>query len=382
MASPSLVTFPGADVYPEEGPPRIPLRNALGGLGRGMSARVRVGGPGGITLGEGRAPQVSGIEVDMRWPLGGYQLDFNILLGTRQRPAIIAKGARCDLVFSGLTIFPGRISEVDWAEGKVTVTGLCRDAETTAALTAAGVTTSTPDIAIDAAIARGAWAVTRPASLSSTPVAASDETAEVNYAAALLDLWAGDNGKRWYVDRDGAVRSGVDPTTPELYILPGAGELSWASDQQASRLIGRWQDAAGVLHTAFAGSGSNEKLIDLTSRGALTSTQAASILTKILAQSTSGGWAGGITVAAQQVTTLGGRTPTLSRVTAQAGRGLMVRLLGHRDPRPGRFALTTDVVIGQAVWNVDDGTIALTPMGTVARDLASIVESFGGSVAS
>jgi hypothetical protein len=336
----------------------------------------------GVTLGEGLQPAVSGIEVDMRWPLGGYQLDFDMLLSTRRRPAIIAKGARCDLLIAGRPVFAGRISEVDWSEGKVTATGLCRDAETTAALSAASATTSTPDGAIDAAISRGAWKVTRPASLSNTALASGDETASANYLAALLDLWANDNGKRWYVDAQAAVRASVDPTTPELYLLPGVGELSWATEKQASRVIGRWQDAPGYMHTAFAGSGFDEQIVDLTGRGPITSTQANSIVAQILAQSSSGGWAGGVTASAQQVTTPGGLTPSLARVVSQVGRGLMMRLLGHRDPRPGRYAMTTDVVIGQAVWNVDDDKIALTPLGSVARDFSSIVESFGGQVAS
>lgn len=345
-----------------------------------MTPQIRVGGASGLWLST-LAP-VGGIEIDVRWPLGGYQLDFNLLLGARRRPAIIAKGARCDVLIAGRPIFPGRISEVDWSEGKITVTGLCRDAETTAALTASGATTATPDVAIDAAINRGAWQVTRPASLSSAPLGASDQTTNVNYLAALLDLWANDNGKQWYVDRDGAVRSGVDPTVPELYVMPGADELSWATEKQASRVIGQWQDIPGYSHTTFAGSGFDEQIVDLTGRGPLSSAQASSIVNQILAQSSSGGWAGGITVSAQQLVTPGGMVPSLARVAAMVGRGLMVRLLGHRDPRPGRFSLTTDVLIGQAVWNVDDGKVTLSPVGSVARDFSSIVASFGGQVAS
>jgi len=380
MASPSLVTFPGADVFPEAAPPPQPWRSAGDYRAGGSSPQVRVGGSKGLWLST-LAP-VGDIEVDVRWPLGGYELSFSVLLGARRRPAVIAKGAPCDLLLGGRVVFPGRISEVDWSEGKVTATGLCRDAETTAALTAGGTTTSTPNVAIDAAISRGAWAVTRPASLSSAAMASVDETDHVNYVAQLLDMWANDNGKRWYVDSDKAVRAGVDPTTPELYLLPGAGELSWATEKEATRVIGRWMDASGVFHTSFAGSGSQEQIVDLTDRGVLNGAQAVSILNQILARSSSGSWAGGVTVSADQLVTVGGLRMDPSRVVRMAQRGLMVRLLGHRDPRPGRFSLTTDVVIGQAVWNVSGRTVALTPMGSVARDFASIVESFGGSVAS
>lgn len=343
-----------------------------------MTPQVRLGGPGGVWL--STLVPVGGVEVDARWPLGGYQLDFDVLLGSRQRPSVVAEGADCQLFFGGVPQFLGQVSEVDWDQGKVTATGRCRDAETAVALTSGNVPTTTLDVAIDAAIARGAWQVTRPASLSGSPVAATDASDNANYIAALADLWAGDNGKRWYVDPFGAARSGVDPTTPELYILPGAGELSWTTSEQASRIIGNWIDPFGVPRVSWVGSGSTERIIDLSNRGVLTSAQVLSILNAILAQSTSGGWAGGITVASQQIVTPGGLHPSLASVSRMVGRGLMIRLLGHRDPRPGRFALTTDVVTGQGVWNVDDGTVALTPLGSVARDFSAIVESFGGTV--
>lgn len=346
-----------------------------------MSPQVRVGGVGGVWL--STIAPVGGIEADVRWPLGAYQLNFNLLLGSRQRPTVVAQGALCDLLVGGLPVFPGRISEVDWSTGGVTVSGICRDAETTAALTAGGLTSTTIDAAIDAAISRGAWNVTRPASISSTAMAVSDETTDLNFLAALLDLWANDNNQRWYVDPFNAVRVGTDPTVPELYLLPGSGELPWATSQQATRIIGRWADAnsGSKLTNTAVGSGSVERLVDLTSRGPIDSTTASDILNQILAQSTSGGWRGDITVSIDQIITPGGLTPTPSRVASMAGRGVMVRLLGHRDPRPGQFSMVTDVVLEKVIWNNDNQTIALSPQGTVERDFSTIVESFGGTVA-
>lgn len=344
-----------------------------------MTPQVRVGGTSGTWLST-LAP-VGGIEVDVRWPLGSYQLDFNLLLGPKNRPAVVDGGAICDLLVGGRPVFTGQISEVDWSAGKVTASGAARGAESIPALSADLTTPiSTPDTAIDTAIALG-WPVNRPASISSTALAAGDATSDMFMTPALLDLWANDNGQRWYVDPAGALRAGVDPTVPDLYVLPGAGELSWAVAQQATRIIGSYIDSNGITRVSVVGSGTVVHSVDLSNRGVLTSTQATNILNQILAQSTTGSWVGGVTLAAGQIITPGGLHPSLAKVTRMVGRGLMVRLLGHRDPRPGRFSLVTDVVIGQAVWNVDDGTIQLTPIGTVARDFAAVVESFGGTVA-
>ncbi|NUR07705.1 MAG: hypothetical protein HOQ45_11940 [Nocardioidaceae bacterium] len=344
-----------------------------------MTPQIHVGNTSGSWL--STVAPVGGIEVDVRWPLGGYQLDFNLLLGPRKRPPVVSEGASAGLFVGGLPTFAGQVSEVDWSEGKITAIGMARVAETIPALTADKLqTSSTPDVLVDTAISLG-WNVTRPASLSSAAMASSDTTESLNMTAAMLDMWAGDNGKRWYVDAASAVRSGVDPTTPEIYVLPGAGELSWSTQKQADKIIGQYADAQRRNRIATVGTGTNVRAVDLTGRGPLTSTQANGILNQILAQSTTGGWVGGLTLAAGQITMPGGLHPSLGRVARMVSCGLMVRLLGHRDPRPGRFALVTDVVIGQAVWNVDDRTITLTPLGSVARDFAAIVESFGGQVA-
>lgn len=340
-----------------------------------MTPEVRVAGTPLATI----AP-VGGIELDVRWPLGGYQLDFDLLLSNRVRPSIVVGNAPCVLTVGGIGAFAGTVSDVNWDDGSVTATGLCRAAETIPALNGTlTATTSTPDTAVDTARTLG-WRVTRPASLSSAPLAATDETNSLNMTAALLDAWSNDNGLNWYVDPQGAVRAAADPTAPEVYVLPGAGELSWSVERQATRIVGTWRNSSGRTQVTVVGSGTVVRSVDLTSRGTLTATQASSILTQILSRSSNGSWTDGITVAAEQLTTPGGLHPSLSQVAAMVGRGLMVRLLGHRDPRPGRFALTTDVVIEKAVWSVDDRTITLSPRGTTAGDFAAVVESFGGSV--
>lgn len=344
------------------------------------AAQVRIGGPGGVWL--STVVPVGGIQLDTRWPLGGYQLDLSLLVTPQAHPSAIVGDARCDLIDAGRQIFTGSLAEPDWSAGTLTASGLCREAETTLALTASNTTSSTPDEAIDAAISRGAWRVTRPASLSSTPLTVGNTTASLNYVSELLDQWALSAGRRWYVDSSGAVRSGVDPTTPEIYILPGVAELSWSTETQASRLAGSWTDTSGMPQVTLVGSGSVEQDVDLTNAGPLTATQASAILASILADATSGGWSGSLpALSPGQWMLPGGGYCSPARLMQMVERGLMVRLLGHRDPRPGRASMVTDVVIGQAVWNVDDDTVTLTPLGSAARDFASIVEQYGGEAA-
>lgn len=305
--------------------------------------------------------------------------------GTYDNPIIVPgvgaddSRAICDLMIGGSVLFTGSISDGDLSdEGSVTAIGLCRDAETIPALASSLTdTTSVPDTAVDTARTLG-WRVTRPASLSTAAVSSDDS---MTSTASLLETWSGDNGKRWYVDPDGAVRAATDPVTPELYVVPGVGELPWTTERQATKLVGSWINSSGATKVTVVGTGAQVRQVDLSNRGILTSTQATSILNQILARSSSSGWTGGITLTAEQIITPGGNHPSLAHVARMVGRGVMVRLLGHRDPRPDRFSLATDVVIGQAIWNVDDGTIALTPVGAVARDFTSVVEELGGTVA-
>ena len=128
------------------------------------------------------------------------------------------------------------------------------------------------------------------------------------------------------------------------------------------------------MANTIVGSGAIEQIVDLTNNGPLNSTRATNILNSILAKSTAGGWANGLTLTTSQI--LG--SPHPADVCLRVGRGLMVRLLGQRDPRPGRVPVGfVDFVVERAEWNVTDGTITLTPRGMVARDFAAILAESG-----
>jgi hypothetical protein len=221
-------------------------------------------------------------------------------------------------------------------------------------------------------VARLTW--TRPASISATALTDGDETAKLNSVSEMLATYADTSGARLYVDPWRRILKGIDPVAPEVFVIPGAGELSWTTDQQATRIIGRWANSAGVYTNTVVGSGSIERMVDMEDLGPLDATRATTILTNILKRASSGGWTGGLALSAGQF--IG--APDLASVAERVGRGLMVRLLGQRDPRPDRPPVNfIDFIVERSEWHVADGTITLTPRGMVASDFASILAEAG-----
>lgn len=330
----------------------------------------------------GALGKVGSLTVANEWPEAGIggpaSAEFTIQLPPANRPGWLVKDQLADVRFGGLYLLSGWVTEADWSDpeaGKITINGASREGEITAALTAAGVTSTTPDTFIDAAITRGALTWTRPATISTTALASGDTTSTPNTVVSLLAEYADETGNRLYVDPYRRLLKGTDPTTPTFYLLPGSGELSWVSEGQATRIFGGWHTNSGAPQVTSVGSGAVEKLVDLDILGPFPdATRPTAILNSILARVTAGGWSGGLTVSSQQIM---GR-PHLAEVGNAVGRGCMFRLLGQRDPRPGRVPTGfVDFVCERSEWDVNAGTITLTPRGMVARDWAAILSDFG-----
>lgn len=337
-------------------------------------AQVRVGGDTWLTSlgwwGE--------LTVTHRWPFGCWETTWQMALQPFERPRSLVRGASVELFHGPDRIWSGTLTDPNWDTGEFVAQGHCRPAETTQALTTLGESSSTPDAAIDAAIARGALNWVRPASLSSVPFAESDTTEQLNTVAALLDAWSDEQSLRWAVDADRRVYAASDPTTPAWYVMPGSGVLGVADEDYVTDVYGRYRTPTGTFATASAqdrsqGVGVREIGVDLTRLGRLSSMRAAAVCAGILAKTKARtGWTNGITVTPEQITTLGGVPAHPSLVVA----GQVVRLQGLLDERG--FATSTDVVLGETVWNVTAGTLDLNPVGLAARDLASIVAAAGG----
>lgn len=326
--------------------------------------------------------KIGNLVIAHEWPDAGIggpaSAEFEIQLAPANRPSWLVKDALADVRLGGWFLLSGKVDEVDWSDdnsGKITIAGAAREGESTACLTTGGLTSSTPDTFIDGAIARGALTWSRPASISTTALSSGDQTSMVNSVVSVLAAYAEESGARLYVDAyRRLLKAASDPTTPMFYLQPGAGELSWTSETQATRIFGGYHTSAGAPQVASVGSGAVEQMVNLDPKGPLDLTRATNILNSLLAKATSGGWTGGLTVSSEQIV---GR-PHLATVADAVGEGCMFRLLGQREPRPGRIQVDyVDFVAERSEWDVNAGTLTLTPMGMVARDWNAVLADAG-----
>lgn len=324
--------------------------------------------------------KVGSLVIAAEWPDAGIggpaSATFEVQLAPQDRPSWLVKDALAEVRIGGCSTLAGMVAEVDWDTGSVTINGSSREGETTVCLDATQAKTSSiPDEFIDSAIARVAVTWTRPASISATALAGGGQTGEVNSVVSALAAYADESGSRLYVDPFRRLLKGTDPVTPTYYLQPGSGELAWTSQEQATRVYGGWHDFSGAPHVTAVGSGATEQKVNLDPLGPFVdATRPTAILTSILAKATAGGWVGGITISAEQIF---GR-PHLADVLNSVGAGCMFRLLGQRDPRPGRVPVGfVDFVCDRAEWNVNDGTLLISPRGMAAEGWDAILGEEG-----
>lgn len=285
-------------------------------------------------------------------------------------------GKLVKVMFGSAPLWQGILNEPDNSEDgwQFTAIGLADEATGYLCLDAGGNTTSTPDVAIDQAIARGLpW--TRPASLSATPFALSDATDNLNYLSDLLDAWATSQGKRWEVDATGAVTAAVDPTTPTWYMTPGSARIGLADDDYASNLYGRYKTAAAsyatvtVADSAAAAKRRREYPVDLTSLGVVSSGTATNVLNGMLANGKARyAWTDAATPSRLQLTTPGGQPACLALVKA----GDMVRVHGVINEQ-GTLAPYFDFIIGRTEYEDGADTITLAPTELAPRALGDVL---------
>lgn len=347
-------------------------------------AEVRVGGLGGTWLSSlSDSPVWGDLTVEHRWPLGCWEATWSMTTTSRKRPPALTANARTEVFLGSHCIWSGQLTEPDWAGGRFVAQGYCRQGESVPCMTAFGMTTSVPDVAIDNAISARWVDWLRTASISSTAYAVTDTgvttdaTDDLNSLAALLDAYTGDNQLRWGVDPMRRVYAAPDPTTPTWDVSPDTDPMGVSAEVLASTIAARYiTNAVGDLATMVVGVGGPVVMVDLTSRGQITAAKAQTICQNILAQTAATtGWTNGITVSRAQVMR-GGIHPHLGLVTA----GQMVRLLGQRDPRG--LDANTNVVVGASLWDATADTVALSPVDLVDRDLSTIIAKAGGALVS
>lgn len=330
--------------------------------------------------------------VTWRYPQGCWEAVWQMSLPPLAKPRLLQTrqdAPEVDVMVGNRPIWAGSLPDSDWDTGDdgrqtFAAIGAARDAEEAACLSSAGKTTSRPRLAAEQGIARGVlhWAdvsqlpaepYTDPAS---SPSETSDETDHLNYIGALLDAYCDENQQSWGVDGHRRAWVRDDPTTPRWLVSPTTGIFGTTREALVGTLFGRYNaQKRRILDTVSTGSGSPEILLDLTPLGPITNSRAKAVLDKIYARTGPVvGWKNGVTVTPNLITNLGGVHPELFQVGESVGAGVMIRLLGQRDPRV--MAPYIDVVVGEAIWHVTEGSMELNPRDLVSDDLSAVADDF------
>lgn len=280
-------------------------------------------------------------------------------------------------------IWRGRLTKTDFASGQFVAEGSIRQPETALAFNLSGATGDL-DEAIFFAAYRGALNIGTLTDFG--PEMEDVGSGPVSSVMDLMTAYGARNNKNLVVDPDGLLYPISDRTTPTIKVEPPNGELGLIDENYWTTLTGVYSPSAGTTALATAvdnsqGAGWREGAVDLTALGTMTLDQAeatlASILTRGLART---GWTEAIQVVNGQIVNMGGESVepwVIAR--AMATTGIMARLTNMKDPRGA--SMNTDVILEETVWDTSSDTITLKPRGLVARDLAAVVESLGGSLA-
>lgn len=315
------------------------------------------------------------VKVTHRKNGGCWALDWIMDVPPGFRHPALQRGAIVEAHVSASRIWKGRLV-IDGA-GEYRADGLCRDLETAAAinLTEASID---PGEALFYAGGRKAWGGGTIVTFSPVATAADG----LHTVAELLDLWIEESDDDyWWVDRHGTLWTSNDPTAPKFWLTPGMGEVGLIDEEFATSWRALYFDSAAGATKMVAATDSTwtgprvERLADFTGRGAISATKAQTMVNSLLKRTgPRTGMTNPITVTADHLTNTGGGKVGLANVKA----GDMLRLQGLRDPRGQGFS--TDVVIGESVWDVGAGEITLSPAGMAARDFSKIVEAAGGKL--
>lgn len=309
---------------------------------------------------------------------GAWQVSWTIPDTRTWRHPALAYGAPVELMLGPVCLAAATLEEPDWDAGQFVALGACRDGETAVSITAGGATTTKPNTAIDAAIARGVVSWTRVGDFGTTAVGDIDSGGGLVTLQSVLDAWAEENDSNWAVDNQrNLVIAPTDETTVDWLIVPGSGVLGSAAEERVDRIFVRYVDStthrrATISYPASTPAGGVEKPVDITDRGPMTSAKATSIATGMWSDLQGrSGWTNGLTLKGGQITTLGGVEADLALPKA----GDTARLLGVPDQRG--VALHTDIVIGDTEYDWEEDEIQVNPEGLAARDVESVLEQVG-----
>lgn len=325
----------------------------------------------------------SALRQTKRWGYGDWALEFDFEPPRGRWPLPLAMGRIIEQWYGGRRIWSGTVENVDRESGRVTCAGLCRMGERVYALDGSGQATANPGVALLGATfgtKRLAWGSLQDYGTTG-PYKQLPAATEPNKIGALFDAFAKLNGQRWYVDSNRAVWLQADPTTPTRFVST-SDRFGVSAETLVTHLKVDYDDGLGGRSTPWIeGPGAAraslqvEKLISLYDRGPMTEAEAiAQGRAALKLAGEQAALTGSVTVRKRQVVNAGG-----ARVHPQAMvPGLIYRFQGHPDPRSN--ALYTDALIGETVWDEEEGTVQLTPMDAEREDLQATIEAIGGQL--
>ncbi|GAA1138305.1 hypothetical protein [Nocardioides aquiterrae] len=294
----------------------------------------------------------------MRGPLVA-QWDMTLPVGFTH-PAL-RQGALVQVFAGPLCVWSGTMADPDRNAWHFVADGLHRRGERfDAAFTDAS---KTLDDAIDAAIGRDLpW--TRPESISTTFTVTDGSVSDA------LDAYCAAAGKQWRVDPYGQVRVYDLPTEVDWALTPDVPAMPTADDDYASTLVITYSSGRTAVSDDAAAErwGVREETIDLSSLGLSASEAVSEAL--LANRKARPAFTDGVEVTRMRLTTPGGTPPEFWQVAAGIQR---VKQHGTLTSDGAANLGPLEWVIGATSYTDGSGTIALTPMGRLARAQAEVV---------
>lgn len=333
-----------------------------------MTPQVRVGNTWLSSLGSW-----GDLIVDHRLQGGSWEMTWGMTAKRRHRDLV--PGAPVSAWLGPRPIWSGFLREPDWPSGEFVAEGLCRQAEVVPCLTGSGVTTSTPDTAIDNGIARGWLDWARASSFSSAALVEGDTTDSLNTVDDLLAAYSEDQGRYWWVDPRAIVhnplhRKGTTPAAGFWDVVIEGDRIGTSEEKLVGTVVARYLDSAAssARKTVVVGTELPVEKVDLTNRGPITTAKATATSQAIL------------DAAAAQVGLLGSFELTRKQIVGQPNLAMVTashrfRLRGQHDP--SGISASPVCTADQSRWTVAEGTVLITPLGAPQRDLESIIETAG-----
>lgn len=340
-----------------------------------------IGGIAAHTIGYGR---VGDLEVKHLWSSKGGGLDqisFSLAMPRGYTHPVLRQGTSVQVKRGPVSLGWGVMADPNRRAWTFVVDGLHRQARH---FNASGMTNL--QAVVEAANARGmGW--NGVGNLPDVAVsAASEETAQLNTVADVLNEYCKLNNKRWGLDEHARPYIADDPTTCTRALTPGVPGMATAADDYLSHVevryvveeIGTPPETTQLYALATASNtdtphGPREGQEDLTSLGLLDPEVAEQYADALLAaQSARPAFTEAVDVAAFQVTTMGGTSPS----QWEPMHGRRVKHFGVLDSDGRRaYGKTLEWVVGETILRPEQRSLILAPTEMAARTVAKIQQS-------